>query len=321
MLSAKALGINAEDRLLLTAPLFHVASLDDLLVGALTAGGTVFMLRSFDPAQCLESIQNERLTMAFFVPLMFQLIIGPAASGEYDLCSLRNWGSAAAPMPLELRRQILTGFPDINLYEAFGQTENPMITVMTSHNTADRPESCGRPVSHTLIRILDEGGRQVPAGAVGEIAVNGPATMASYYRNPEATDLAIRDGWLLTGDMGRLDEEGYLYIVDRKKDMIVTGGENVYAAEVENILIRHPKVQEVAVVGLKDPVWGERVTAAVVPVQGQAVTEEEIIEFAKKDLASYKCPKEVKFVECLPKSTLMKVLKRQLKEILMAKGN
>lgn len=317
-MAGMGLNMSADDRVLLTAPLFHVAALDDALVGAFNQGATIFMLRGFDPTQCLEAIQKERLTFSFFVPLMFLFIHATAVSGEYDLGSMRMWGSAAAPMPVDLRNQIMIDFPEITMFEVFGQTENPWIAVLPSHSKAGRPESCGRPAPYNIIRVLDENGREVPAGTIGEVVVNGPAVMTGYYKNQEAADEALRNGWLFTGDMGRLDDEGYLYLVDRKKDMIISGGENVYAAEVENVLIKHPAIAEAAVVGLPDQVWGEIVTAAVVLAPGQTVGEEEIVEFAKNDLASYKCPKKVVFLNELPKSTLMKVLKRQIREELIA---
>ena len=151
-------------------------------------------------------------------------------------------------------------------------------------------------------------------GEIGEIVVQGPATMKEYYKNQSETEKTLKDGWLHTGDVGKLDDDGYLYIVDRKKDMIISGGENVYAVEVENVLIKHPKIQEAAVIGLPDPLWGEIVTAVLVLKPDASATEEEIIQHAKENLTHYKCPKSIKFTDSLPKSTLMKVLKQELKK-------
>jgi fatty-acyl-CoA synthase len=313
MLAFNDLRLTSNARILVTAPLFHVAALDDLMVGATLNGATMFVLRGFDPIKCLEGIRDERLDFAFFVPLMFQVIFMMPELGKY-LGSMKIWGSAAAPMSVELRDKILSTFPDINLFEVFGQTENPWISVMYSHNNRERPESCGIPATCTVIRLVDDNDNEVPRGEVGEIVVQGPATMTEYYKNGKETKKTLKGGWLHTGDLGRFDEEGYLFIVDRKKDMIITGGENVYAVEVENVLINHPKIQEVAVIGLPDEIWGEKVTAVVVLAPNQEATEDEIIAFAKDNLTHYKCPKAVKFIDTLPKSSLFKILKQELRE-------
>lgn len=313
MLAFHDLRLTIDARLLVTAPLFHVAALDDLMVGATLNGATMFILRGFDPVKCLEGIRDEKLDFAFFVPLMFQVLFMIPEMEKY-LGSMKIWGSAAAPMTLELRDKIIKTFPQINLFEVFGQTENPWISVMYSHNSGDRPESCGVAATCTVVRLVDDNDNEVPRGEVGEIVVQGPATMLEYYKNKEETKKTLKDGWLHTGDLGRFDKDGYLYIVDRKKDMIITGGENVYAVEVENVLVNHPKVQEVAVIGLPDEMWGEKVTAVIVLTSGQEATEEEIIAFAKDNLTHYKCPKEVKFTEALPKSSLFKVLKQELRK-------
>jgi fatty-acyl-CoA synthase len=313
MLAFHDLRLTSDARLLVTAPLFHVAALDDLLVGATMHGTTMCLLRGFDPAKCLESIRDEKLDFAFFVPLMFQVIFMMPDLEKY-LDSMKIWGSAAAPMTVELRERILNTFPNINLFEVFGQTENPWISVMYSHNDRKRPESCGIPATNTVIKVVDESDNEVPLGEIGEIVIQGPATMKEYYKNRAETEKTLKGGWLHTGDVGKFDDGGYLYIVDRKKDMIITGGENVYAVEVENVLVNHPKIQEVAVIGLPDKVWGEKVTAVVVLAQGQEASEEEIIAFSKENLTHYKCPKSVKFTDALPKSTLFKILKHELRK-------
>jgi len=313
MLTAYDLKIKNNAKLLVTAPLFHGASLDDLMMGALTAGATMCILRQFDPMKCLEKIRDEKLTVAFFVPLMFTIIMMMPNVPDY-VSSLETWGSAAAPMPLELRDKLLKTLPDINLFEVFGQTENPWISVMYSHNSMTKYESCGIPATHNSIKIVGNGDQEIPVGQIGEIVVKGPSCMSYYYKNDGATRQTLKNGWLYTGDLGKFDEDGYLYIVDRKKDMIITGGENVYAVEVENALILHPKVQEVSVIGLPHKLWGEAVTAVIVTKPGSNATEEEIIVFAKEKLTHYKCPRIVKFTDSLPKSTMMKVLKQELKK-------
>lgn len=313
MLSAHDLRFNDDTRVLVTAPLFHVAAFDDLLVGAITAGAFMSIMPAFDPVKCLENIKNEQLNYAFFVPLMFRVLTSIPNVKDY-LGSMRVWGSAAAPMPTDLHHKILAMFPDITLYEVFGQTENPWITVVFSHNSVDKAASCGKAAIHNIVKIFDENGKEMLTGEIGEIVVQGPATMKEYYKNQSETEKTLKDGWLHTGDVGKLDDDGYLYIVDRKKDMIISGGENVYAVEVENVLIKHPKIQEAAVIGLPDPLWGEIVTAVLVLKPDASATEEEIIQHAKENLTHYKCPKSIKFTDSLPKSTLMKVLKQELKK-------
>lgn len=270
----------------------------------------------FTPIRSYEMLgenQGQKLTMAFFVPLMFMVITSIPNIKDY-IATMEIWGSAAAPMPVELRMKIINAFPAITLFEVFGQTENPWISVMYSHNDVKKYDSCGIPGTHNSIKILNDKDDEVPVGQVGEIGISGPGCMSYYYKNDEATGETLKNGWLHTGDMGRLDKDGYLYIVDRKKDMIITGGENVYAVEVENVLVRHPKIQEVAVIGLPHKLWGESVTAVIILKPNTTATEEEIVSFAKDNLTHYKCPKIVKFTDSLPKSTLMKVLKQELKK-------
>ncbi len=188
------------------------------------------------------------------------------------------------------------------------------ITTLKPKDVLRKMASVGKPFVNVEVRLVDEKGRDVPVGEVGEILARGPNMMMGYYKDPQATEEALRHGWLHTGDLGRLDEEGFLYIVDRKKDMIISGGENIYPREIEEVLYRHPKILEAAVIGLPDPVWGERVHAVVVLKEGESMSEEEVIDFCKQHIASFKKPKSVEFVDRLPRSPAGKVLKRLLRE-------
>jgi acyl-CoA synthetase (AMP-forming)/AMP-acid ligase II len=217
-------------------------------------------------------------------------------------------------MPAELKRRIMEHLPNVYFTESYGSTETGWIT---SHGPVGAPwkEGQGIPPFSQKVRIVDDDDKDVPQGDIGEVVVQGPLTIQGYYNDPEMTKETIKDGWFHTGDLARLDEDGYLYIVDRKKDLVLSGGENVYSVEVERIIYTHPKVPEAAVIGLPYEKWGEQVTAVVVLKPGEEMTEKELIDFCRKDLARYKCPKEVKFLrEPLPRTSFEKVLKRELRE-------
>ena len=239
------------------------------------------------------------------------------------MSSVKRIYYAASPMPLELLKSGIRRFGPV-FAQAYGQTESgPDITILPNefHNVLDKsPEeqkvlaSCGQPCPGVHVKIVDENLAEVPPHTVGDIAVKSKALMKGYWRLPEETAKAVIDGWLYTGDMGYYDERGFIYIVDRKKDMIITGGENVYPREVEEVLYRHPAVMECAVIGVPDDKWVERVHAVIVLKPGQVSTAGEIIAFCKQHLAGYKTPRSVEFVDSLPKSPQGKILKRELKE-------
>jgi acyl-CoA synthetase (AMP-forming)/AMP-acid ligase II len=226
-------------------------------------------------------------------------------------------------MPVELLKKAIKKFGPI-LIQGYGQTESgPLVALLPkwAHKVLEKPSdgqeilsSCGQPCIGTHIRIVDDKGNDVKPGEVGEIIVQGEQIMTGYWRKPDETKETIIDGWLHTGDLGRYDERGYIYIVDRKRDMIISGGENIYPREVEEILYQHPSVKEVAVIGIPDPYWVERVHAVIVLREGETVTSEEIIEFCKQRIARYKAPKSVEFVDSLPKTPSGKILKRELRE-------
>lgn len=304
---------------LLVAPLFHVAGLGRL-VGQIVVGGTCVTLPAFQPEVVLRTIEQEGITDLVLVPSMIQMLVDDPAFGRHDLSSIRRilWG--AAPMALPLLERALAAFPGIEFIHAYGMTETAASVSVNRIGSAPedrrdtRIRSAGRAGYATEIRIADLEGEEVPYGTPGEIQVRGPVVMMGYWKRPEETAQALRDGWLRTGDGGQMDAEGYLYVVDRIKDMIISGGENVYPAEVEEALGRHPAVAVSAVIGIPDERWGEAVHAVVLLREGAQVSEEELRAHCRTRLGGYKCPKSIEFRVSLPLSAAGKVLKNELRK-------
>lgn len=323
-LQAMALGLEAGDKHIMMLPLFHIGGATHFWTFFYGGGSNVIMhQRSFDPAATLKIIQDEKATDLHIVPTHLVSMLGLPDVEQYDLSSLKRIWYAASPMPTELLRKGMKKFGSIFL-QAYGQTESgPNITHMprTAHDVLGKsPDeqkvlaSCGQPFAGVHVRIVDDADHDVAEGVVGEIVVQSESVMVGYWKKPVETGQVIVDGWLHTGDMGYYDRKGYIYIVDRKKDMIVTGGENVYPREVEEVLYRHPAVQEAAVIGVPDDVWVERVHAVVVLKEGAEAEEAQIIDFCKQQLARYKAPKSLELVTALPKNPQGKILKRELRE-------
>ncbi|GAI43026.1 unnamed protein product, partial [marine sediment metagenome] len=268
-------------------------------------------MKFFDAAETLQIIQKERATHMDFVPTHLAAMLNLPDLKKYDISSMKFLWYGASPMPLEVLKKGMKVFGPI-FAQGYGQSESgPAISHLSKedHNILDRPEkeqkkltSAGRPDIGVQVRIVDEKGKDVELGEVGEITVRSKQTMVEYWHRPKDTKAALVKGWLHTGDMGYYDEEGYIYIADRKKDMIITGGENVYPREVEEVLYQHPAVLETAVIGIPDQYWVERVHAVVATKKGASTTAEELIAFCKKHIASYKAPKSVEFVDALPKN-------------------
>jgi acyl-CoA synthetase (AMP-forming)/AMP-acid ligase II len=314
LLSTLEVPGSPNERCLCTAPLFHVAALSTYLK-MLLVGGAVIIRDHFDPEDTLQQIEKEGITYLFLVPTMWISLLDNPNLGNYETSSLRRALTGASVMPIEVKLKILETFPNIRVTDSFGQTEmGPVTTVLKPKDVVRKPGSVGQPYFLIETRIVDKDGNDVPQGQVGEIIYRGPTTMKEYYKNPEATTEAMRDGWFHSGDLVRADEEGFIHVVDRSKDMIISGGENIYAMEVEATLCRHPAVREAAVIGVPDPKWGEAVTAVVVVREGFEATGGEIIEHCRQNLASYKKPKSVEFVDALPRNATGKVLKFRLKE-------
>jgi long-chain acyl-CoA synthetase len=304
-----------------SAPMFHLA--DGAAVFSNTArGATQAFIPRFDPRQVLETIARERISLALFVPTMINFLLQEPELDSYDLSSLRHITYGASPIAPEVLRRAMKVF-GCQFGQGYGLTEaSPLLTVLTAEDhalTDERGErrlaSCGRPVKGVDVRVVDAEGREVKPGEVGEIIARGPNIMAGYWKRPAETEQAIVDGWLQTGDLATVDEDGYLYLVDRKKDMIVTGGENVYSTEVEAALYEHPAIKEAAVIPVPDVEWGEAVHACVTLCDGKRVEPEELIEFCRDRLANYKLPRSVEIIEGeLPKGGTGKILKKQLRE-------
>lgn len=304
------------DRVLQVFPLAHNAGMIGLMTRTLR-GDTLVIIRAPGPELILKSIQEHAITMLGLVPTLSNALTQVPSLDEYDRNSVLLVGSGAAVLPPETKRRMRDLFPKAGIFDTYGMTECSGPITSLKPEDAFRKEACvGKSLPYHEVRVVDERGADVRPGEVGEIVVRGPTVMKCYYKDQDATDEAIREGWLFTGDLARVDEEGYIYIVDRKKDLIVTGGYNVYPKEVEDVLFAHPKVMEASVIGVPDPKWGETIRAVVVPKKGELLTEQEILDFCKDRLAGYKKPTSVVFVEELPKSPVGKVLKRVLRESL-----
>lgn len=298
-------------------PLFHVSFWPALSL--LMVGGKVALNRKPDLSGILKLIENERCTHINAVPTLYGWLLQYADIDTYDLSSLRSMTYAGSPFPPELLKQCILKFGNkfsqgYGMTEALGVTMLPEWDHILEGEKSKRLSSAGKASYCAEIRIFDENDQPVETGEIGEIGVRGKHVMTGYWKNPELTQKTLRGDWYHSGDMGYLDEEGYLFLVDRKADMIVTGGENVYPKEVEDVLYEHPAVSMAAVVSAPDKKWGERVQAAVVLKQGQSATEAELIDFCKKKLGGYKCPKAIEFWEMLPTTPVGKILRKDVKK-------
>jgi fatty-acyl-CoA synthase len=316
-----AFDARREDRVLIVAPIYHAAAAITAL-GAVALGSTLVVHEDFDPAAVVRALSEDGITRTTLVPAMIQaclVFVPEAAERSYDALRLIVYG--ASPIAAETLKRAMEVFR-CGFAQGYGMTETTaQLTLLGPEDhrraLAGRPElllSAGRPLPGTEIRIVDEHDSPVANGTIGEIVGRGPQLMRGYWNLPDASAEALKDGWLHTGDAGILDDEGYLYIQDRTKDMIVSGGENVYPREIENVLFEHPGVADVAVIGIPDEKWGETVKAIIVLREGQAVTAEAVIEFCKGKLAGYKRPRSVDFIEALPRNASGKVLKKELRE-------
>lgn len=311
----EVMDMQADERVLIVAPLFHCAAAHVFMLPTLLAGGALVIEKGFSPRQTMNALQNEAITLFFGVPAMYTLLLNQPDIAELRVPHLRLLTYGAAPMPYELIRQVKTLFPDARVQNLYGQTENaPGATTLQDPYALQKVGSVGRPLPGCEVRVVDENGEDARSGQVGEIIIKGPHVMTGYLKNPEATAHALRDGWLFSGDLGRVDEEGFLYIVDRKKDMIIRGGENIYPVEVEETLFEIPQVLEAAVIGVPHAVYGEVPKAYVVRKEGENLEEQEVLAFCRERLAAYKIPADVEFLQALPRNASGKVLKTVLRE-------
>ncbi|PHQ71172.1 MAG: fatty-acid--CoA ligase [Sneathiella sp.] len=307
-------------RYLHAAPMFHLAD-GAASFAATFACGTHIMIPSFTPEATLQVMQDHRPTHVLLVPTMIQMLIQNSDFHKYDTTSLATIMYGASAISEAVLVEAMTKLPTAKFVQAYGQTElSPVATILAPeyHTTegpnAGRLRSCGKAVGTCELRVVDEDGKEVPTGTVGHIAVKGPITTLGYWNKPEQTAESLRDGWVYTGDGGYLDEEGFLYIADRLKDMIVSGGENVYSAEVEQAITQHPEVTECAAIGIPSEKWGESVHSIVILKPGASTTEEDIIKHCHSLIAGYKCPRSVEFrTEPMPLSAAGKVLKKDLR--------
>ena len=311
---SESMNMTREDRMYICTPLFHCAGSHVFAVPTMYRGGTVVIAESFSPDHTLAHLVETSATIFFGVPAMYAILLNKPELETYDFEHLRLLCYGAAPMPYELVKKLKEAFPKVAVQNLYGQTENsPAATSLLDDAALRKIGSVGKPLSRTEVKLVDAEGEEVPVGEVGEICVRGPQVMKGYLRNPEETLLAVRDGWLYSGDLGRFDEEGYLYIVDRKKDMIIRGGENIYPIEIEEVLYRMPEVLEAAVVGIPHEVYGEVAKAFIALKEGQSISEEAVLQYASTQLAKYKVPAEVEFVGSLPRNASGKVLKHTLR--------
>lgn len=319
--SLAGVGGSAHEAYLHTAPLFHIGGLSGLFV-ALYSGSVHHFLPAFDPLGVLELLHRERIPELFLVPTMLRAVIDHPRFDEFDTGCVRRIRYGASPIDPALMDRALAAFPAARFHQAYGMTElSPVVTVLGEDDHGPearvngRLRSAGRPTATVDLRIVDPQDREVCVGDIGEIVVRGPTVMLGYWNLPEATKEVVRDGWMHTGDLGKMDADGYLTVVDRLKDMIITGGENVYSAEVEAVLSTHPDVAQVAVIALSDPKWGERVHAVIVPRLGAAPSPEMLIAHCRPGLAGYKIPRSFELIDALPLSGAAKVVKNVLREL------
>ena len=294
-------------------PFFHIAGIGNLLIGMLLGVPTViYPLGAFDPGQLLDVLAAEKVTGLFLVPAQWQAVCAEQQARPRDLrLRVMSWG--AAPAPDALLREMSATFPGTSILAAFGQTEMSPVTCMLLGEDAIRKRgSVGKVIPTVAARVVDENMNDVPVGEVGEIVYRATTLMSGYWNNPEATAEAFAGGWFHSGDLVRMDEDGYVWVVDRKKDMIISGGENIYCAEVENVLAGHPQIVEVAVIGRAHDKWGE-VPIAVAAVAGEQLGLDDLHEFLAERLARYKHPKALEIIDALPRNPAGKVLKTELR--------
>ena len=292
-------------------PLSHSYGLTVMNAGHIL-GTRAALLRWFHPEAVLRTIQDFKAASMSAVPTMLLYLLNYPEAGRFDTSTMRVWGSGAAPLPVEIVEPFERKFGG-KILEGYGLTEASPVVAAHRLSGPRKLGSVGRPIPGVEVSIQDDDDRSLPAGEIGEVCVKGPNVMVGYYRDPAETACTVRSGWLRTGDMGRLDADGFLFIVERKRDLIIRGGFNIYPREVEEVLYAHPKIAEAAVVGTKDPLMGEDVLAFVVLRDGQIASAEEIGSFCESRLARFKCPKQIRFVDALPKSPIGKILRKELR--------
>jgi long-chain acyl-CoA synthetase len=303
--------IGEGDVVLGSLPLFHSFGQTVSMNASLRMGATLTLLPKFDPGEALETMQRDDVTHFYGVPTMYGALLHHPGREEFDTSSLRTCITGGASMPVEVLRGFEQAFGCIVL-EGYGLSETSPVASSNHPGMERKPGSIGTPLEDVEMRVVDEDDNPVPQGEIGEIVIRGHNVMKGYWQRPDATEEAMRGGWFHSGDMARVDEDGYFFIVDRKKDLIIRGGYNVYPREVEEVLYEHPKIREAAVLGVPHDEWGEEIGAAVVLHEGEELGAEEVGEYVKERIAAYKYPRVVWFMDELPKGPTGKILKREI---------
>ncbi|HEX7839761.1 MAG TPA: AMP-binding protein, partial [Kofleriaceae bacterium] len=308
-------GIRADERHLVVCPLYHSAAPAFVAI-VQSLGGTIVLMNHFDPEGALDLIARERVTSSLMVPTMLVRIASLPSDviARHDTSSLRWVMSGAAPLSTEAARRFMARFGPI-LWNFYGATETGLVTLAGPDDHLSRPGTIGRALAGNEIRLADDAGREVGPGEVGELYARNSMLITGYHRNAEATAASQRDGFFSVGDLARRDADGYYYLESRKHDMVISGGVNIYPREIEDLLHTHPAILDAAVIGVPDPEWGETLRAFVVLRDGQALSEQEVIEFCRGGLADFKRPRKVSFVRELPRNPTGKVLKRELRDL------
>ena len=310
-------GLGRTDVTVSAAPLFHIGALGVHTLPFLFVGGTVVITEAFSPDIWLDAVEQHQVTKAFLVPAMWAAVAQSESIGRRDLSSLQSAISGGAPCPITVIHALREY--GMKFTEGFGMTEtSPNAACLQPEDVLEHAGSIGRPVQFVDFRIVDEEGTEVLIDEVGELCVRGPSVFVGYWGKPEETARALRGGWFHTGDLARVDADGFYTLVDRKKDMVITGGENVYPIEVEQVMYQHPEVLEVAVIGVPDDKWGERVMAVVVRTEGSTLDADVLRTWTRERIAHFKAPSEVRFADELPRTATGKLLKRQLRQTLGA---
>jgi fatty-acyl-CoA synthase len=311
------LGVAIGDTPLIALPLFHIGALAGPPWFVYQGARTVLM-RSLDPKRFLELLGEEKVTGFGSVPVLLDFLKFVPNFEQYDWSSVKVILVYAAPVPVTLLKEYAAA--GIEVRQLYGLTECNTASVLSTEDALSKAGSCGRPFFHTDIRIVDEHDRDVEPEEKGEVLLRAPNVMKGYWNRPADTAAALRNGWLYTGDIARVDRDGYMYIMDRKKDMIISGGENIYPAEIEDLLLANPKIADVAVIGYPHETWGEAVKAIVVRKQGEDLSEQELIQWCQGRIGKFKIPKKVEFVESIPRTPTGKILKRVLRDQYNTKG-
>ncbi|MEW6735381.1 MAG: AMP-binding protein, partial [Acidobacteriota bacterium] len=308
-----ALQMQENERAMCILPLFHVNGQVATILIPLQAGASLILTEGFSPKTFFDNVTRYRATTFSGVPTVYSILLNLPDRDKYDLSSLRLCICGAAPMPVEVFTQFEKVFKTI-IIEGYGLSEGTCVSTVNPVDGQRKIGSIGLPVPGQEVKIFDDQDRELDVDEIGEIVVRGSNVMAGYYKNELATAETLRNGWLHTGDLGRRDRDGYIYIVGRKKEMIIRGGENIYPKEIEEILYRHEAIQEAAVIAIPDPIWGEEVAAAIILKDGAQAHSDDIIAYCRAHLADYKCPRRVFFCQQFPKTATGKIQKNRLIE-------